>query len=57
MTVKELRERLATMEDDMTVVYTDEYRRNEGWTQEDDIATCEVAFVFVNSKGELELTS
>lgn len=55
LTVKELREILATLEDDMTVVYPDEYRRSEGWTDEDENATCEVYGVFVNSNGELEL--
>lgn len=57
MTVKELRELLATMEDDMTVVFEDSWTRDEGWRPGHENATFEVVGVMVNDDGDCELVT
>lgn len=55
MTVRELRDLLMTLEDDMTVVFMDTYTRNEGWDSGADKAVLEVEWAEVNDNGECEL--
>lgn len=55
MTVKELRDLLATMEDDMTVVFEDSWTRGEGWRPGYENATFEVTGVITNDNGDCEL--
>lgn len=57
MTVKELRDVLMTMEDDMTVVFMDTYARDEGWWPDCEKATLEVTSVIINDNGDCELVT
>lgn len=55
MTVKELRELLATMDDAMTVVFEDSLTREESWWPGGENATFEVTDVITNDNGDCEL--
>ena len=57
MTVKELRDLLMTMEDDMTVVFEDSLIREEGWCPGHENATLKVTGVIINDNGDCELVT